>query len=108
MRRDNQRSSWGSTGRAAVVIVALLVLSGSAVLWLYPFDDDGLPLERLMVETDAPFLAPEGHRGKRNEPAWVPRIGETLAHLHDVPLEEVARITTRNAQRFYRVGEARA
>jgi TatD DNase family protein len=62
-----------------------------------------LPLDRLMVETDAPFLAPEGHRGKRNEPAWVPRVGETLAALHGVSPEEVARLTTRNAERFYRI-----
>lgn len=62
-----------------------------------------LPLDRLMIETDAPFLAPEGHRGRRNEPAWVVRIGETLAGLHDVPLETVAEITTANARRFYRL-----
>ena len=43
-----------------------------------------LPLDRLLVETDAPFLAPEGNRGKRNEPAWVARVGETLAQLHGV------------------------
>ena len=63
----------------------------------------GLPLERLMVETDAPFLAPQGHRGKRNEPAWVPAVGETLAELHGVPIDEVAAITTRNAREFYRL-----
>jgi TatD DNase family protein len=65
----------------------------------------GLPLDRLMVETDAPFLAPEGHRGKRNEPAWVTRVGETLAELHGVSLDEVAETTTRNARTFYRVSE---
>jgi TatD DNase family protein len=65
----------------------------------------GLPLDRLMVETDAPFLAPEGHRGKRNEPAWVARVGQTLAELHGVSLEEIARTTTHNARRFYRIDE---
>lgn len=64
-----------------------------------------LPLDRLMVETDAPFLAPEGHRGKRNEPAWVLKVGEMLAELHGVAVEEVARITTQNARRFYRLPE---
>ncbi len=63
----------------------------------------GLPLEKLMVETDAPFLAPQGHRGRRNEPAWVPLIGETLASVHDVAVEEVARITSENASRLFRL-----
>jgi TatD DNase family protein len=63
----------------------------------------GLPLDRLMVETDAPFLAPEGHRGRRNEPAWVPLVGETLARLHDVTVEEVAEITARNTCQLFRL-----
>jgi TatD DNase family protein len=62
-----------------------------------------LPLDRLMVETDAPFLAPQGHRGRRNEPAWVSVVGETLARLHDVSTEKMAECTTRNARRFYRL-----
>ena len=65
----------------------------------------GLPLDRLMVETDAPFLAPEGHRGRRNEPAWVPRIGETLAQLHDTTLDQVAASTHRNARLFFRLND---
>jgi TatD DNase family protein len=64
-----------------------------------------LPLDRLMVETDAPFLAPEGHRGRRNEPAWVVTVGETLAALHGVDREDVARITSQNARRFYRLAD---
>jgi len=63
----------------------------------------GLPLDRLMVETDAPFLAPEGHRGRRNEPAWVARVGETLASLHQTAVDEVARVTSRNAREFFRL-----
>jgi TatD DNase family protein len=65
----------------------------------------GLPLERSMVETDAPFLAPEGHRGRRNEPAWVPLVGETLARLHGVPLQEIADTTARNARALYRLAD---
>ena len=65
-----------------------------------------VPLDRLLVETDAPFLAPEGHRGKRNEPAWVGRVGETLAALHDVPVEEMARVTSENARRLFRLPPA--
>jgi TatD DNase family protein len=63
----------------------------------------GLPLERLMVETDAPFLAPEGHRGRRNEPAWVPAVGKTLAELHGVPVTELARVTSANARSLFRL-----
>jgi TatD DNase family protein len=62
-----------------------------------------IPLDRLMVETDAPFLAPEGHRGRRNEPAWVARVGQTLAGLHGLDEAELAAITTRNARRLYRI-----
>lgn len=68
----------------------------------------GLPLEKLLVETDAPFLAPQGHRGRRNEPAWVPLVGETLAALHDTPVEDVARITTANAREFFRLDQEQA
>ena len=62
-----------------------------------------VPLDRLMVETDAPFLAPEGHRGKRNEPAWVSVVGELLAELHGRDVAEVAAQTTANTRRFYRL-----
>jgi TatD DNase family protein len=65
-----------------------------------------LPLDRLLVETDAPFLAPEGHRGRRNEPAWVPRVGETLAQLHGTTPEAVAEATAANARRLFRLPEA--
>lgn len=62
-----------------------------------------IPRDRLLVETDAPFLAPEGHRGQRNEPAWVPLVGATLAELHGCSLEEIARATTQNARRLFRL-----
>jgi TatD DNase family protein len=65
----------------------------------------GLPLGRLLVETDAPFLAPQGHRGKRNEPAWVAGVGETIAELHAVPAEDVARVTSANARELFRLPE---
>lgn len=65
-----------------------------------------VPPDRLLVETDAPFLAPEGHRGRRNEPAWVTVVGETLARIHGLPLEEMARITSANARRLFRLPPA--
>lgn len=69
-----------------------------------------IPLDRLLVETDAPFLAPEGHRGRRNEPAWVPLVGAVLAELHGLPTDAIAHATTRNARRLFRLpaGESAA
>lgn len=55
-----------------------------------------IPLDRLLVETDAPFLAPIPHRGKRNEPAMMIRTAEKVAELKGVTLEEIAQATTRN------------
>ena len=60
-----------------------------------------LPLNRILVETDAPFLAPQQRRGKRNEPAYVTYVAEQIAMLHDFSNEEMARITTANAQRLF-------
>ncbi|MBF0099254.1 MAG: YchF/TatD family DNA exonuclease [Magnetococcales bacterium] len=64
-----------------------------------------IPMDRILIETDAPYLAPMPHRGKRNESAWVVRIAETLAHLHGLPLEQVAAITTQNYLRLFRPEE---
>jgi len=64
-----------------------------------------LPLDRLLVETDAPLLAPEGMRGRRNEPAWLARVGEVLARVLGRTPEEVAAATTRNARRLFRLPE---
>lgn len=65
-----------------------------------------LPLDRLMVETDAPLLAPRGFRGRRNEPAHVARVGEMLARTKGLAADEVARATTHNAREFFRIGAA--
>lgn len=55
-----------------------------------------VPRDRLLVETDAPFLAPLPHRGKRNEPSFVVNTARVLAEVHGVPAEELAAITTEN------------
>jgi TatD DNase family protein len=57
-----------------------------------------LPLERLLIETDCPYLTPHPHRGKRNEPAYVRLVAEAIARIRGMPLEQVARITTANAR----------
>jgi TatD DNase family protein len=62
------------------------------------------PLDRLLVETDSPYLAPVPHRGKRNQPGWVPLVGEAVARLRGVPPEEVATATWATAERVYRLG----
>jgi TatD DNase family protein len=62
-----------------------------------------VPLDRLVVETDAPYLTPHPHRGKRNEPAYVKLTAEKLAEVKVVSFEELAEITTRNARGFYRI-----
>lgn len=61
------------------------------------------PLDRLLVETDCPFLAPIPHRGKRNEPAWVAHTAATLAEIRGLPAAELALATTGNARRALRL-----
>jgi TatD DNase family protein len=61
------------------------------------------PLDRLMLETDAPYLSPEGQRGRRNEPANVRELAEFAARLLGVSPEELAEITTRNAREFFKI-----
>ncbi len=60
-----------------------------------------LPLSSLLIETDAPFLTPVPHRGKRNEPAFVTHIADKIAEIHMTTREQVAEITTANAARLF-------
>jgi TatD DNase family protein len=62
-----------------------------------------VPLDRMLIETDAPFLAPLPHRGKRNEPGWVGRVADKLAEVCGVPAELVASSTANNFFRFFGV-----
>jgi|YelNatPaOPRAMG01_1025707.scaffolds.fasta_scaffold07743_8 TatD DNase family protein len=64
-----------------------------------------IPLERILLETDAPFLAPEPYRGKRNEPAYVRYTAEKIAQLKGLSFADVARITSLNARLLFGVGE---
>jgi len=61
----------------------------------------GLPLDRIVLETDAPYLAPHPHRGKRNEPAYVALVAARLAELHGCGIEEVGAVTTANARAVF-------
>lgn len=59
------------------------------------------PLDRLLLETDAPFLPPEGFRGKRNEPLYVKYLAQEIARVKEITVDEVAKITTENAKNFF-------
>jgi TatD DNase family protein len=63
-----------------------------------------IPLERLLLETDCPWLAPQDHRGKRNEPAYLVEIGDRIAKVRGVAPEELARATTANAHTLFLEG----
>ncbi|MGX9132846.1 TatD family hydrolase [Rummeliibacillus sp. JY-2-4R] len=62
-----------------------------------------IPLQYLMIETDAPYLAPHPYRGKRNEPSLVPLVAQEIAQLKGLTIEEVAKQTTENAHRFFKI-----
>jgi len=62
-----------------------------------------VPVERMLIETDAPFLAPVPNRGKRNEPAWVARVAETIAEVKGIEAQEAALRTTENFVKFFGV-----
>jgi TatD DNase family protein len=62
-----------------------------------------IPLERMLVETDSPYLTPVPHRGKRNEPAYVRLVAETVAKVKEISLDEVATVTTRNVCELFKI-----
>lgn len=62
-----------------------------------------VPLDRMLVETDSPYLAPVPHRGRTNEPAWVVHVAQEIARLKGITYDEVAKSTTRNFGRLFRV-----
>lgn len=64
-----------------------------------------IPLDSLLVETDAPYLTPEPNRGKRNEPAYVAYVAKKIAELREMEYEELCRATTRNAERIFRISK---
>lgn len=96
------------TGSANLAEAALAVgwyVSFSGIITFKSWSDQALlrlvPAERLLVESDSPYLAPVPHRGKRNEPAWVSFTLARLAEVRDVPLDELAAQTVANAVRLF-------
>lgn len=62
-----------------------------------------VPMDRLLIETDCPYLSPTPYRGKRNEPAYVVEVARCLAGIHGVDIEEIGRVTSENFKSFFRV-----
>jgi TatD DNase family protein len=62
-----------------------------------------VPLERMLIETDSPYLAPIPYRGKTNEPAWVSKVGEFIANLKGVPIEKLASSTSDNFYQCFQI-----
>ena len=62
-----------------------------------------IPLERIVLETDCPYMAPEPHRGRRNDPGYLCHMAEKLAQLRGISYEEVCQATTENGKRLYRI-----
>ena len=62
-----------------------------------------IPLDRIVIETDCPFMAPEPYRGKRNDPGYLPKMAEKLAEIRGISVEEAIAATTENAKQLYRI-----
>lgn len=96
----------GGAGLARRAVALGLYVSASGVITFKKSEDlravfASVPLDRLLVETDAPFLAPGPHRGKRNEPAFVVHTAATLAEVKGVSRDVLASATTENFYRLY-------
>lgn len=110
-------SEWGSrvrgvlhcfTGGSVLMETAVEVgwmISFTGIITFKKYDGQdlvrGIPQDRLMVETDAPYLSPVPHRGKRNEPAFVARVAETLALIRGETAQDVMAYTSENTVRFF-------
>ena len=62
-----------------------------------------IPMDKMMIETDAPYLAPEPYRGRQNEPLYVEYVAKKIAEIKNVPTEEIAKITTETARIFFQI-----
>ena len=62
-----------------------------------------VPLDRVVLETDCPYLSPVPFRGKRNEPSYIVNTAESLAQVYGIGIDDIARITSENARRLFRL-----
>jgi TatD DNase family protein len=91
--------------RAGLVLRHYVSFSGMVTFKSWGLDDAirETPLDRLLLETDAPYLAPAPHRGKRNEPAFVRLVAQRVAAVRGMPVEELIAVTGQNAARVFRL-----
>jgi TatD DNase family protein len=91
--------------RAGLVLRHYVSFSGMVTFKNWALDDAirETPLDRLLLETDAPYLAPVPKRGKRNEPAFVRHVAERVATVLNIPRDQVMAITSENAERVFRL-----
>ena len=96
--------------RAGLVLRHYVSFSGMVTFRSWAGDDAirRIPADRLLVETDAPYLAPVPHRGKRNEPAFVRQVAERIAAVRGLPVEELIAVTGQNAARVFGLSSQRA
>ncbi len=98
----------GTASEAEALLALGLSLSFSGIVTFKSAQDlravvPLVPMDRLLIETDCPYLAPVPYRGRRNEPAYVSQVAATIAQLKAVPLEEVAQATWCNTARLFRL-----
>jgi TatD DNase family protein len=91
--------------RAGLVLRHYVSFSGMVTFKNWRLDDAirETPLDRLLLETDAPYLAPVPHRGKRNEPGYVRNVAERVAAVRGMPVEELIAVTGENARRVFQL-----
>jgi TatD DNase family protein len=91
--------------RAGLVLRHYVSFSGMVTFKNWRLDDAicETPLDRILLETDGPYLAPVPHRGKRNEPAFVRRVAERIAVVRGIPVDELIAVTGENARRVFQL-----